>query len=110
MHKIQSRDTFSGLAVRYFGHAKYTGLIEQANPEMDANRLQIGGGGEDSARAGIGNGFIDGFIGNADSGAGCIVAADPVGTLLHGPSPAKTGGSWPDGSWGTAVAGRSFTS
>jgi nucleoid-associated protein YgaU len=41
-HTIASGDTFSGLAVRYFGHAKHAGLISDANPDIDPRRLQVG--------------------------------------------------------------------
>lgn len=41
-HTIQPGDTFSKLAAQYLGHAKYAGLIGQANPDLDPRRLQIG--------------------------------------------------------------------
>ncbi len=42
IHQIKSGDTFSGLAIQYFGHAKYTSLISKANPDLDPRRLQLG--------------------------------------------------------------------
>lgn len=42
MHTIQSGDTFSSLAVRYYGHAKYASLIAKANADKDPRRLFIG--------------------------------------------------------------------
>ncbi len=41
-HTIESGDTFTALAVRYFGHAKHTRLIEQANPDVNPLRLLVG--------------------------------------------------------------------
>jgi nucleoid-associated protein YgaU len=41
-HVIQAGDTFSGIAAKYLGDAKYAGLVLQANPDMDPRRLQIG--------------------------------------------------------------------
>ncbi|NLE57462.1 MAG: LysM peptidoglycan-binding domain-containing protein [Planctomycetes bacterium] len=41
-HVIQPGDSFSKLAVKYFGHAKYTDLIQNANPDMDPRKLLPG--------------------------------------------------------------------
>ena len=41
-HVIQPGDSFSALAVQYLGDAKYTSLVQEANPGMDPYRLQIG--------------------------------------------------------------------
>lgn len=41
-HTIQSGDTFTSLAVKYLGHAKYTNLVIKANPGKDPRRLYVG--------------------------------------------------------------------
>ena len=41
-HVVQSGDTYSSLAVKYLGHAKYANLIMKANPGRDAKKLYIG--------------------------------------------------------------------
>jgi nucleoid-associated protein YgaU len=41
-HVIQPGDTFSDLAVHYYGNAKYVGLIQNANPDKDPRRLRPG--------------------------------------------------------------------
>ena len=41
-HTIQRGDTFTALAVKYLGHAKYAGKIAEANPDLDARRLFVG--------------------------------------------------------------------
>jgi nucleoid-associated protein YgaU len=41
-HVIQTGDTFSALATRYLGNAKYAKLIMEANPKCDPRRLQVG--------------------------------------------------------------------
>jgi len=41
-HVIQPGDSFSKLAVKYFGHAKYTDLIQNANPDLDPRKLLPG--------------------------------------------------------------------
>ena len=41
-HVIQPGDTFSSLAARYLGDAKYAGRIMAANPDRDPRRLHVG--------------------------------------------------------------------
>lgn len=41
-HVIQRGDTFEGLARRYFGDASKAKLIQAANPDVQANSMQIG--------------------------------------------------------------------
>jgi nucleoid-associated protein YgaU len=41
-HTLEPGDTFTALAVEYFGHAKYATRIMQANPDLDPRRLRIG--------------------------------------------------------------------
>ena len=42
VHVVQAGDTFSSLAVRHLGHAKYAAAIAQANPGKDPRRLLVG--------------------------------------------------------------------
>ncbi len=41
-HVIQAGETYSSLAVKYFGSAKYVSLITKANPGKDPRRLFVG--------------------------------------------------------------------
>lgn len=41
-HVIAKGDTFTSLAVKYLGHAKYASLIAKANPKVDPRKLYIG--------------------------------------------------------------------
>lgn len=41
-HKIEPGDSFSSLAVKYYGNAKYVGLIQNANPDKDPRKLRLG--------------------------------------------------------------------
>lgn len=41
-HVLQKGDTYTSLAIKYFGHAKHVKLIEQANPGRDPRRLYVG--------------------------------------------------------------------
>lgn len=41
-HVVQAGETFTSLAVKYFGHAKYTNLITKANPTVDPRKVRIG--------------------------------------------------------------------
>ncbi len=41
-HVIQSGETYSSLATKYFGSEKYAALIAKANPGKDARRLLVG--------------------------------------------------------------------
>ncbi|MBI4578567.1 MAG: LysM peptidoglycan-binding domain-containing protein, partial [Planctomycetes bacterium] len=42
VHVIKPGDTYTALAVKYLGHAKYASLIAKANPGKDPNRLYVG--------------------------------------------------------------------
>ncbi|NLX23458.1 MAG: LysM peptidoglycan-binding domain-containing protein [Phycisphaerae bacterium] len=42
VHTIAAGDTFSGLALKYLGHVKYTTEIVKANPGLDPTRLRLG--------------------------------------------------------------------
>ena len=43
LHKVQAGDTFSALAVIYFGSERYTQFLIDANPQIaDPNRLSVG--------------------------------------------------------------------
>jgi nucleoid-associated protein YgaU len=42
MHVVRKGDTYTSLAIKYLGDAKYYKLIAKANPGREANRLYIG--------------------------------------------------------------------
>jgi nucleoid-associated protein YgaU len=42
VHVVAAGETFTSLAVKYFGHAKYAGLITKANPTVDPRKVRIG--------------------------------------------------------------------
>lgn len=42
LHVVQAGETFSSIATKYLGNAKYAGLIAKANPDRDPRRLNIG--------------------------------------------------------------------
>ncbi len=74
-HVIQPGDTFSRLAVKYFGNAKYTSLIEDANPDKDPRKLRVG------MKIVIPPG--------PEAGAGSTVAPSPAPAVLPTPSPSS---------------------
>jgi len=41
-HVVARGDTFTSLAVKYLGHAKYAKLIAKANPDVDPRRMAVG--------------------------------------------------------------------
>jgi len=74
-HVIQPGDSFSRLAVKYFGHAKYSDLIENANPDKDPRKLRIG------MKIVIPPG--------PQAEAGSTVAPSPAPAVLPSPSPSS---------------------
>ena len=74
-HIIQPGDTFSGLAVKYFGSPKYTNMIEDANPNKDPRKLRVG------MKIVIPPG--------PEAEAGSTVAPSPSPAVLPSPSPSS---------------------
>ncbi|HRR84798.1 MAG TPA: LysM peptidoglycan-binding domain-containing protein [Phycisphaerae bacterium] len=78
-HVIQPGDTFSGLAVKYFGHAKHADLIQNANPDRDPRKLRPG--------------MKIVIPPNPDAVSGSAVAPSPAPSAVPSPtpSPLRTG-------------------
>ena len=72
-HVIQPGDTFSGLAVKYFGHAKYADLIQNANPDRDPRKLRPG--------------MKIVIPPNPDAASGSAVVPSPVPSVTPSPAP-----------------------
>lgn len=91
-HVVQAGDTFSRLAVKYFGHAKYSDLIQNANPDKDPLRLRPG------MKLVIPPG--------PQPAAGSEVTASPVPAAVPQPTPSPgrtpTNAAKPTGTWSPA--------
>jgi len=72
-HVIQPGDSFSKLAVKYYGHAKYTDLIQNANPDTDPRKLLPG------------KKIV--IPPNPDAASGSAVVPSPVPSVTPSPAP-----------------------
>ncbi|HSW47229.1 MAG TPA: LysM peptidoglycan-binding domain-containing protein [Phycisphaerae bacterium] len=41
-HVVQAGETFTSLAVKYFGHARHANLITKANPDIEPRKMRVG--------------------------------------------------------------------
>jgi nucleoid-associated protein YgaU len=75
-YTVQAGDSFSSLAAKNYGHAKYANLIQNANPDKDPRKLRVG------MKIVIPPG--------PEAAAGSAVAPSPAPTSIAPPTPSPT--------------------